>query len=71
MTINKYFLARLIQAFAPGIPQVYYVGFLAGKNDLELLETPKKAAISTVITTAMKKSLKKWSDQSYNLLKLF
>ena len=33
---RKYFLARLIQAFAPGIPQVYYVGFLAGKNDLEL-----------------------------------
>lgn len=24
---KKYFLARLIQAFAPGIPQVYYVGF--------------------------------------------
>ena len=42
MTISKYFLARLIQAFAPGIPQVYYVGFLAGKNDLELLENTKE-----------------------------
>ena len=39
---QKYFLARLIQAFAPGIPQVYYVGFLAGKNDLELLENTKE-----------------------------
>lgn len=39
---KKYFLARLIQAFAPGIPQVYYVGFLAGKNDLELLESTKE-----------------------------
>ncbi|ARS62272.1 sucrose phosphorylase [Streptococcus mutans] len=39
---QKYFLARLIQAFAPGIPQVYYVGFLAGKNDLELLESTKE-----------------------------
>ena len=39
---KKYFLARLIQAFAPGIPQVYYVGFLAGKNDLELLRKNKR-----------------------------
>lgn len=39
---KKYFLARLIQAFAPGIPQVYYVGFLAGRNDLELLEATKE-----------------------------
>ena len=39
---KKYFLARLIQAFAPGIPKVYYVGFLAGKNDLELLEKTKE-----------------------------
>jgi sucrose phosphorylase len=32
-----YLLARLLQFFAPGIPQVYYVGLLAGRNDLELL----------------------------------
>jgi sucrose phosphorylase len=30
-------LARAIQFFAPGIPQVYYVGLLAGGNDLDLL----------------------------------
>ncbi|WP_019604119.1 sucrose phosphorylase [Teredinibacter turnerae] len=35
---NKYLLARLIQFFAPGIPQVYYVGLFAGENDMALLE---------------------------------
>ncbi|WP_297566109.1 sucrose phosphorylase [uncultured Faecalibaculum sp.] len=34
----RYLMARAIQFFAPGIPQVYYVGLLAGENDLELLE---------------------------------
>jgi len=34
---DEYLLARAIQFFAPGIPQVYYVGLLAGKNDLDLL----------------------------------
>ena len=29
-----YALARAIQLFAPGIPQVYYVGLLAGRSDL-------------------------------------
>lgn len=28
-----YLLARAIQLFAPGIPQIYYVGLLAGEND--------------------------------------
>lgn len=37
----SYLLARAIQFFAPGIPQVYYVGLLAGKNDLQLLEETK------------------------------
>jgi sucrose phosphorylase len=30
-------LARAIQFFAPGVPQVYYVGLLAGENDMNLL----------------------------------
>jgi sucrose phosphorylase len=34
---EEYLLARAIQFFAPGIPQVYYVGLLAGKNDMDLL----------------------------------
>jgi sucrose phosphorylase len=34
---EEYLIARAIQFFAPGIPQVYYVGLLAGANDLDLL----------------------------------
>ena len=34
---RDYLLARAIQFFAPGIPQVYYVGLLAGENDMALL----------------------------------
>ena len=34
---NEYLIARAVQFFAPGIPQVYYVGLLAGTNDMELL----------------------------------
>ncbi len=34
---NAYLIARAIQFFVPGIPQVYYVGALAGRNDTELL----------------------------------
>ncbi|MBA4320455.1 MAG: sucrose phosphorylase [Flavobacterium sp.] len=30
---TAYLIARAIQFFTPGIPQVYYVGLLAGKND--------------------------------------
>jgi len=32
---DAYLAARAIQFFAPGIPQVYYVGLLAGENDVE------------------------------------
>ena len=39
---RSYLLARAIQCFAPGIPQIYYVGLLAGKNDIELLENTKE-----------------------------
>ena len=34
---RAYLLARAIQLFLPGVPQVYYVGLLAGHNDLALL----------------------------------
>jgi sucrose phosphorylase len=30
---DRYVTARAIQLFAPGVPQVYYVGLLAGRND--------------------------------------
>jgi sucrose phosphorylase len=32
-----YLIARAIQFFVPGIPQVYYVGLLGAHNDMELL----------------------------------
>lgn len=38
---DAYLLARAIQFFAPGIPQVYYVGMLAGENDIALMESTK------------------------------
>jgi len=30
---RQYLLARLLQLFVPGVPQIYYVGLLAGHND--------------------------------------
>jgi sucrose phosphorylase len=35
---NEYLIARAIQCFVPGIPQIYYVGLLAGTNDMALLK---------------------------------
>ena len=34
---DRYIAARAIQLFARGVPQIYYVGLLAGGNDMELL----------------------------------
>lgn len=34
---QHYLAARAVQFFLPGVPQVYYVGALAGKNDMKLL----------------------------------
>jgi sucrose phosphorylase len=33
----EYLTARAIQVFLPGIPQIYYVGLLAGGNDVDVL----------------------------------
>jgi sucrose phosphorylase len=38
---NAYIIARAVQMFTPGIPQVYYIGLLAGKNDIDLVEKTK------------------------------
>lgn len=35
---DAYMAARAIQFFAPGVPQVYYVGLLAGENDLDAVK---------------------------------
>jgi sucrose phosphorylase len=34
---DEYLMARPVQFFAPGIPQIYYVGLLGGTNDVDLL----------------------------------
>ena len=34
---DEFLIARALQLFSPGIPQVYYVGLLAGSNDMDLL----------------------------------
>ncbi len=39
---SAYLLARALQIFAPGIPQIYYVGLFAGENDIALLEETKE-----------------------------
>ena len=38
---QAYLIARAIQFFSPGIPQIYYGGLLAAKNDMKLLEETK------------------------------
>lgn len=35
---DAYLAARAMQFFSPGVPQVYYVGLLAGENDYEAME---------------------------------
>ncbi|KAK9837666.1 hypothetical protein WJX74_002520 [Apatococcus lobatus] len=34
---RMYLMARVIQFFTPGIPMIYYVGLLAGENDLQAM----------------------------------
>jgi len=34
---QRYLAARMVQLLLPGTPQIYYVGLLAGSNDMELL----------------------------------
>lgn len=34
---DAYLIARLLQLWLPGVPQIYYVGLLAGPNDVALL----------------------------------
>jgi sucrose phosphorylase len=38
----EYRIARALQFFSPGVPQVYYMGLLAGTNDMELLRRTKE-----------------------------
>ena len=44
---DAYMAARAIQLFAPGVPQVYYVGLLAGENDnAAVAQTGERRAIN-------------------------
>jgi sucrose 6(F)-phosphate phosphorylase len=44
---DAYLAARAIQFFSPGVPQVYYVGLLAGENDQEaVIRTGERRAIN-------------------------
>lgn len=43
---NAYLMARAIQFFAPGTPQVYYVGLLVGSNDLSFVHQEDHRAIN-------------------------
>lgn len=38
---QAYLTSRVVQCFAPGRPQIYYVGLLAGRNDIKLMEETK------------------------------
>ena len=38
---QAYLIARAVQIFSPGIPQVYYAGLLAAENDMALLAKTK------------------------------
>ena len=61
-----YLLARAIQFFSPGIPQVYYAGLLAEKNAMGLLsqsnvgrDINRPYVDTTVINKALEKSITK------------
>ena len=39
---ERYIIARAVQFFAPGIPQVYYVGLFAGRNDFDFYHSTRQ-----------------------------
>lgn len=71
---RAYLLARAVQFFTPGIPQVYYVGLLAGENDIEALkrgEEPRSINRHTYTEKEIANAVKKPMLQNlYDLLRL-
>lgn len=68
---DAYLAARAIQLFVPGIPQIYYVGLLAGENDMaRVLETGEGREINrhNFTEAEVKEALKKQVTQ--RLIKL-
>lgn len=62
---DAYLAARALQFFTPGVPQVYYVGLLAGENDLENVKKPGKGGKSTVTILPLGKSNRLWKKQRF------
>lgn len=59
---EAYLLSRIVQFYTPGIPQVYYVGLLAGKNDIEALkrgEEPRSINRHSYTEAEMAEAVKK------------
>ena len=67
---NAYLIARAIQFFVPGVPQLYYVGLFGGSNDMELLKTTNvgrdinrhyfsKSEIMAYVATGLFKNLRR------------
>jgi sucrose phosphorylase len=54
---KKLLMARAIQLFFPGTPQIWYLDLFAGKNDEEAVERAGKAAHKEINRTTLK-----WSD---------
>ena len=53
---RHYLMARAIQFWTPGIPMVYYVGLLAGRNDHKVCRSAAGLSggpISTIIAHAI------------------
>ncbi len=55
---RDYLLARAIQFFAPGIPQIYYVGLLAGRNDLDLLQRTG-VGVTSIVTITLRRNCRR------------
>lgn len=59
---DAYLLARIVQFYTPGIPQIYYVGLLAGENDIDALkrgEEPRSINRHTFTPDEIDAALKK------------
>ncbi|MBR1585676.1 MAG: sucrose phosphorylase [Clostridia bacterium] len=71
---DAYLLARAVQFFAPGIPQVYYVGLLAGENDIDALkrgEEPRSINRHTYTEAEIAEAVKKpMLQRMYQLMRL-
>ena len=57
---DRYLAARAIQLFARGVPQIYYVGLLAGRTTMTPSTPRARVARSTATTTRRTRSRRRW-----------